>query len=305
MGAYLRTIAAMGTVVTIQVIGYDDNEAQRAQREAGVGRALDWFTHITAQCSRFDPQSELSRLTTQIGVAVPLSTLLFESLRFALAVAADTDGAFDPTIGHALEARGFDTNYQTGVRHRATVDSERRVSWRDVVLDDKRHTATLAAPMVLDLGAIVKGLAIDAAAMELAPFRNFAIDAGGDIYVAGTNVSGDPWRIGIRHPRKPDELIDTLHLSDTAVCTSGDYFRRGAEGTNDHHILDANTGDTAQRSASATVIAPTAIVADALATAAFILGPASGIALLERNGVEGLIITPSLERHRTSAFVGA
>ena len=303
-GAYVRTISAMGTVVTIQVIGHDANEVERAAREAGVARALEWFTHITTQCSRFDPASELSRLTTQVGVAVPVSALLFESLKFALAVAADTNGAFDPTVGHRMEERGFDTNYQTGMRSRSTIDPARRASYRDIVLDDEARTITLTTPMVLDLGAVVKGLAIDAAALELAPFRNFAIDAGGDVYVSGSNASGDAWRVGIRHPRNPDELIDSLSVSDVAVCTSGDYFRRGAPDTSDHHILDATTSDTAVKCASATVIAPTAIAADALATAAFILGPAAGIALLERHGVEGLILTPSLERHQTSVLVG-
>jgi thiamine biosynthesis lipoprotein len=293
----------MGTVVTIRVVGHDANEAERTEREAGVARALEWFTHITAQCSRFDPASELSRLMTQVGVAVPASTLLFESLKFALAVAADTKGAFDPTVGHRLEERGFDTDYQTGIRRRSTVDPSGRVSYRDIVLDEAAQTITLTTPMVLDLGAVVKGLAIDAAALELAPFKNFAIDAGGDIYVAGTNSSGDPWRVGIRHPRNPDELIDALSVSDTSVCTSGDYIRRGAHGAADHHILNARTGDTALSAASATVIAPAAIVADALATAAFILGPTAGIALLERHGVEGVIFTPSLERHRTSVMV--
>ena len=103
--SYVRTISAMGTVVTIRVVGHDANEGERAEREAGVARALEWFTHITEQCSRFDPTSELSRLTTQVGVAVPVSTLLFESLKFARAVAADTYGAFDPTVGHRLEER--------------------------------------------------------------------------------------------------------------------------------------------------------------------------------------------------------
>lgn len=300
--SYVRTISAMGTVVTIQVVGHDANAAERTEREAGVARAVEWFTHITAQCSRFDPASELSRLMTQVGVAVPASALLFESLRFALAVAADTKGAFDPTIGRRLEERGFDTDYQTGIRRRSAVDTTRRVSYRDILLDEEARTITLTTPMVLDLGAVVKGLAIDAAALELAPFTNFAIDAGGDIYVAGTNSRGDPWHVGIRHPRNPDELIDSLSVSNTAVCTSGDYFRRGSHEA-DHHILDAHTGDTALRSASATVIAPTAIVADALATAAFILGPTAGIALLERHGVEGLIVTPSLERHQTSVTI--
>jgi thiamine biosynthesis lipoprotein len=293
----------MGTVVTVQVVGHDADEAERAEREEGVARALEWFTHITAHCSRFDPASELSRLTTQIGVAVPASTLLFESLKFALAVAADTNGAFDPTVGHRLEERGFDTNYQTGIRRRSSVDPTSRVSYRDVVLDADAQTVMLTRPMVLDLGAVVKGLAIDAAAIELAPFENFAINAGGDIYAGGSNASGGPWTIGIRHPRNPDELIDSLSVSDTAVCTSGDYIRHGSRGATDHHILDASTGETALHSASVTVIAPTAIVADALATAAFILGPTAGIALLERHGVEGVIFTPSLERHRTSAMV--
>lgn len=301
--SYVRTISAMGTVVTIQVVGHDANAAERTEREAGVARAHDWFTHITAQCSRFDPASELSRLMTQVGVAVPASTLLFESLRFALAVAADTKGAFDPTVGHRLEERGFDTDYQTGIRRRSAVDPASRVSYLDIVLDDEAHTVTLTRPMVLDLGAVVKGLAIDAAALELAPFENFAIDAGGDIHVAGTNSNGDPWHVGIRHPRNPDELIESLSVSDMSVCTSGGYFRHGSQGSADHHILNARTGDTALRSASVTVIAPTAIVADALATAAFILGPTAGISLLERHGVEGLIFTPSLERYRTSAIV--
>ena len=303
--SYARAISAMGTVVSIHVVGHDANEAERAEREAGVARALEWFTHVTAQCSRFDPASELSRLTTQVGVAVPVSTLLFESLKFALAVAAESDGAFDPTVGHRLEERGFDTNYQTGIRRRSSIGATTHVSYRDIVLDEDAHTVTLAVPMVLDLGAVVKGLAIDAAVLELAPFRNFAIYAGGDIYVSGTNASDEQWRVGIRHPRKPDELIDTLTVSDTAVCTSGDYFRRGSSDPSDHHILNATTGATALSCVSATVIAPTAIVADALATAAFILGPTAGIALLERHGVEGLIFTPSLERHRTSAMVSA
>lgn len=293
----------MATVVTIQVVGHDANRAERAEREAGVARALEWFTHIAAQCSRFDPASELFRLTTQIGAPVAVSTLLFESLKFALAVAADTNGAFDPTIGRRLEERGFDTNYQTGTRHRSAIDPDDVVSHRDVILDEDAHTVTLTRPMVLDLGAVVKGLAIDAGALELAEFTNFSIDAGGDVYVAGNSARGEPWKVGIRHPRHTDELIESLTVLNTAVCTSGDYFRRAPRNESDHHILDATTGDTALRSASATVIAPTAIVADALATAAFILGPTTGITLLERHGVEGVIFTPSLERHQTSVLV--
>ena len=89
---------------------------------------------------------------------------------------------------------------------------------------------TLHRPLLLDLGAVAKGLAIDMAARELQPFENFAIDAGGDLYFGGCNAAGEPWSVGIRHPRG-DGLLDTLRVSDAAVCTSGDYERRHRCGT--------------------------------------------------------------------------
>ena len=86
-------------------------------------------------------------------------------------------------------------------------------------------------------------------------------------------------------------------MSGSAVCTSGDYERRGTHDAS--HIIDPRTGAEAAAVASATVIAPAAMVADGLATAAFVLGPVDGIALLERHGVRGILFTPSLERFAT------
>ena len=78
---------------------------------------------------------------------------------------------------------------------------------------------------MLDLGAVAKGMAVDAAARELAVCGDFAIDAGGDLYLGGVNRNGEPWRVGIRHPRRDGELIEAVTVSDRAVCTSGDYER--------------------------------------------------------------------------------
>src|SRR5206468_3879024 len=94
-------------------------------------------------------------------------------------------------------------------------------------------------------------------------------------------------------------LIDTLHVSDGAVCTSGDYEQPGRAENGGSHIIDPRSGASAVAAISATVLAPSAMVADALATAAFVLGPADGIQLLERHGVDGLIISPTLERFAT------
>jgi thiamine biosynthesis lipoprotein len=142
------------------------------------------------------------------------------------------------------------------------------------------------------------------AARELHAFHDFAIDAGGDLYLGGSNEQGAPWSVGIRHPRNEDELIASLRVSNQAVCTSGDYERR-APGDNAHHILDPRTGASAHAVASATVVASGAMLADALATAVFVLGPAEGIQLLDRMGVDGLIVTPELERFETRGLCHA
>ena len=299
---YVHTIAPMGTVVTIQVVGHGEDDARRAERAECVARAAAWFHSIEKCCSRFDSESELRQLTVRVGAPVLVSPMLYEAIRFALTVAEESAGAFDPTVGQRMEARGFDRNYQTGQVVSSGIASSflDGVSWRDVLLDTEAQTVTLLKPLVLDLGAVAKGLAVDVAARELAPFENFAVDAGGDLYLGGHNVDGEPWSVGIRHPRE-NSLIKTLHVSNTAVCTSGDYERKSATDERVHHIMDARTGESAAALASVTVVAPSAMVADALATAAFALGPADGLRFLERQGVRGLMVTPSLERLETGS----
>jgi FAD:protein FMN transferase len=274
-------MAVMGTIVSIEV---------EAPEEA-VTRAFEWFHLVEAACSRFDQSSELRQLP--VGTPTRASSILFEALRFSLQVADETDGAFDPTLGSRMAARGFNRHYITGKTSDAPGEAD--ASFRDVVLDAVDHTILLRRPLTLDLGAVAKGLAVDAAARELESFRDFCIDAGGDIYFGGRNMAGAAWRVGIRHPRRADEIVARLQVSDCAVCTSGDYAR-GA------HILDPRDDAAALSIASATVIAPNAMLADALATAAFVLGPEHGIELLDRMGVQGLLITPELQQFRTNTF---
>jgi thiamine biosynthesis lipoprotein len=271
----------MGTVVSIEVDA----------PEPVVERAFGWFREVEAHCSRFDAASELRQLA--IGKTTAASPILFEAVRFALLVAEETDGAFDPTVGGRMAARGFNRHYVT--RQTSPAPDSDKASFRDVEIDTDQRTILLRRPLTLDLGAVAKGLAVDAAARELQPFRNFAIDAGGDLYFGGCNAQGEPWRAGIRHPQLRDELIDRIRISDRAVCTSGSYERG-------EHIIDARSSETAHAVASATVVAPSAMLADALATAAFVLGPEQGISLLTRMGVEGLIVTPDLECHRTQGL---
>jgi thiamine biosynthesis lipoprotein len=302
---YLRTVMLMSTCVTIRVVGHGEDQQQVVERREIVDRAFGWFHEVERCCTRFDPQSELRQLTTQVGVPVPVSALLYQAVQFAVAVAKESGGAFDPTIGYAMETQGFNREYRTAQIVRSRLQPVGSVSYRDVDLDPAHQTITLSRPLVLDLGAVAKGLAIDMAARELTPIENYAIDAGGDVYVAGRNPDGAPWCIGIRHPRRDEELIDSIRVSNVAVCTSGDYERRSSPDKGGHHLLDPRTGASATAIASVTVVAPTAIVADALATAAFVLGPIEGIRLLERQGVDGLAVSPTLERYSTRGMFSA
>lgn len=290
-----RTEVAMGTLVSIEVPSLDAMSDATADV---LDRAFGWFHEIEQRCTRFNSASELMQLGAQVGEAVPVSEILFEAVRFALKVAEETDGAFDPTVGHRMEARGFNREHRTGETVNSGAGFGADISYKDVRVDPNNRTIALLRPLTLDLGAVAKGLAVDMAARELEPFRDFAIDAGGDLYLSGLNRKGETWSVGIRHPRKDGELIDSLRVSDLAVCTSGDYERRTSI-AHEHHLLDPRTGLSPRSVASVTVLAEGAMLADALATAAFVLGPEEGIQLLDRLGVGGLIFTSDMTRYET------
>jgi thiamine biosynthesis lipoprotein len=293
----VRTETVMGTFVTIEVVQASDSAAVHT----AIDRAFGWFQEIEQRCTRFSDRSELMQLTAGAGEPTPVSAILFEAVRFAVMVAEETAGAFDPTVGRRMAARGFNREHRTGEIAGSPAHIDEDVSYKDIELNADSRTITLKRPLTLDLGAVAKGLAVDAAARELAPFRDFAIDAGGDLYLGGLNSTGDPWSVGIRHPRRDGELIESLRVSNQAVCTSGDYERRvpSGETQSGHHILDPRTGESPDSVASVTVLAPGAMLADALATAAFVLGPREGLRFLDRMGVDGLIFTPDLERFET------
>jgi thiamine biosynthesis lipoprotein len=295
----------MGTIVTIDVVVSSSDAAAEARADRACERALAQFDEVESVCSRFDARSELRRLCESAGAPVRVSPLLFETLAFAIAVAEASGGAFDPTVGRVMAARGFNREHRTGTMAATDADVASDISFRDVVLDAGGRTVALRRPLLLDLGAVAKGLAIDLAARELRrDYEDFAIDAGGDLYAAGRNVSCQPWTIGIRHPRQADAVVDVVRVSDAAVCTSGDYERRSPIDDGSHLVdgRDRDARHALDAMASVTVIAASAMVADALATAAFALGADEGRAFLEGQGVEGLFVTSSLDRIETAAF---
>lgn len=282
----------MDTTVTLEVGASSD---KRAALDA-IERAFGWFARVEAVCSRFEAGSELSAVSGSVGRPVRVSPVLLEPLAFALVLAEETEGAFDPTVGGALAEAGFDRNYRTGERAAVVASAG---TFRDVAIDRAAGTVTLRRPLVLDLGAVAKGFAVDLAGRELAGFERVAVFAGGDVLVR--TPEAEPFEVGIQHPRDPEALLAVLSLREGAVCTSGDYVRSGARG---HHLLDGRSRTATAGVASVSVVAPSAMLADGLSTAAFALGVKRGLELLAANEVEGLIVTSELECHATDGFWG-
>ena len=167
-GSYVASAVFMDTLITIEVVSA---EAKRRYAKR-VQQAFGWFGHVEKLCSRFDENSELSRLSASPpGVPVTVSPLLFELVSFALSVARASGGAFDPTVGRAMEISGFNRNYLTGERKTSEAEALAGSSYRDILLDPAGRTVTLPRPLVLDLGAVAKGFAIDLAAEELRPLQ--------------------------------------------------------------------------------------------------------------------------------------
>jgi thiamine biosynthesis lipoprotein len=170
------------------------------------------------------------------------------------------------------------------------------VDFRRVEIDEAAGTVFLTRQgMRVHLGGIGKGYAVDHAVTILrrAGLRDFMIQAGGDLYVGGRK-EGRPWRLGIADPRGPaGQSVAALELSDGTFSTSGDYSRSFVrDGVRYHHLIDPATGVPARGCRSVTIVADSPLQADGLSTGVFILGPADGMALIERlPQVEGVIVT--------------
>jgi thiamine biosynthesis lipoprotein len=286
----------MDTVVTIQVPdGAVTDLPERFER------AFGWFREVERRCSRFDPQSELRRLAGRTGSPVKVSPLLYRAIEFALAVATASDGAFDPTVGAVMERRGFNRNYRTGEIIASPACPE-PASYHDVMLNSTSRTVTFLRPLQLDLGAVAKGLAVDLAAAELSGVESFLINAGGDILVRGLSPKGELWRVGVKDPLDPTRLLTVLTIGDGAVCTSGGYERQAGAGQ--HHIIAPASGVSPTDVASVTVVAQSAMVADALSTAAFVLGCEAGRAFASKQGVDALLVDQTGRLFTTEGFEG-
>ena len=270
---FTETRTLMGTVVSITVYTSDLEQAQ-----AATSAAYDHMAKLEKVLSGYISGSDVSRINSLAGLPASVSLPTFFVVRRALQVSKLTGGAFDITVGPLLSL--WRESAERG--HLPTEvdleDARSRVGYGKVEVAESSNTRTVMIPAgtSIDLGGIAKGYIVDQGVGILRRHVSSAlVNAGGDIYALGAKPGGKPWAIGVQDPRRPEDLsafIETLYVTDRAVATSGNYARYfEVEGERYSHIVDPRTGRPVDKVPSATVVAPDATTADALATAASVL----------------------------------
>ena len=288
---YKRTQFIMGTFVEITVPGKGAGE----KAEAAVSSAFSKMKELEGLLGRHQQGSDVWKINQGAGEEVAVSKETLEVVRKGLGFSKASGGAFNVAVGRLSELWSFEEERTKPPEPDEIRQALAGVGEANVVIDEKKGTVKALNGVHLDLGAIAKGFIIDRAGDLLASrgIRNFIINAGGDMIIRGKK-GGKPWRIGVQHPRNPNEMIARIDAGEeeTAIVTSGDYERFFIhEGRRYHHILDPATGYPASKLMSVTVKASDAVTADALSTALFVLGREKGLKLAESlPGVEVMIV---------------
>ncbi len=254
---------------------------------------------VNNRMSTYLEDSELSRFNRSRSTAwQPASAQLVTVLLAALRVSALSGGAFDVTVGPVVNLWGFGP--APGIDDVPTANAVARAL---SVVGYRRLEVRASPPMIrkripqlyVDLSAIAKGYAADQVAAVLAAegIGNSLVDVGGELYASGVNARGEPWRIGIEKPADGARAaLRSIRVSGAAVAASGDY-RIYAEigGRRYSHEIDPYTGrPVTHRTALVSVVAPSAMEADALATALLILGGEAGLAHARRHGIAAYFV---------------
>jgi len=280
-----ETREEMGTLVSITLV-----EERGLSASAALEAAFAEFERIDRLMSTYRPESELSVLNRDGSIEAGEDLLAV--LNHALEFHRRSAGAFDVTVQPLLELYRSSYEDRGGPpfpaeirRARALIDASR------IGIEGRRVSLPPGVRVTLD--GIAKGYAIDRAIEVLAAMgvRQALVDAGGDVRALGRK-GGAPWRVALQNPRDARDHLVVIPLDERAVATSGDYRRYFDRDRRVHHILDPRSGESARALISVTVTAATALGADALATAVFVLGVEEGLALVEESaGVEAFLVT--------------
>lgn len=279
----------LGTVVTISV--YDQGSVNNVDNL--IDETFTEMQKLDKLWACKGEGSDLALLTDNAGgKSQQISEKTFDLLAQGLQLEQLTDQAFNIRMGPVTDLWGFHTS-NPHIPGSDEIDNALAIVDGGMFFAGKSCLLGLAG-MKLDVGGIGKGFAVDLAVDRMLNdgVKAGLVEAGGDLRAFGAPRTGEKWRIGVRHPRNPDEFYGIFHIGEWAVATSGDYQQYfEVNGKRYHHIFNPNTGYPSMGCVSATVMAKTCIEADAISTALMVMGAEEGGQWLEENPeYPGLII---------------
>jgi thiamine biosynthesis lipoprotein len=287
---------AMGTHLAFAAFTTPTVDATKVR--AAFDAAIAEIRRVEAVMTTWRPDSEISKINAAAGkspVAVSDETLAI--IKDSIHTSEISEGTFDITFQTLHGLWKFDEDLDP--HPPSDKDIKARLpflGFKKIVVDDAKKTVMLAKEKTqIGLGGIAKGYAVDRAVaiLDKAGLTSFFVQAGGDLFARGRKPDGSEWQAGIRDPRGPEsKWFAKLPLSDHAFSTAGDYERSYiVAGKRFHHIIDPRTGYPATACRSVTIWAPSALVADEIDDAVFILGPEKGMKLVESlDGVGAVVV---------------
>ncbi len=298
------TGATMGTGYAVTAVDHS-RSVSKDQLQQAVEVSL---TLVNRQMSNWDASSEVSRFNAaSAGETMQVSAEFGAVLAAAEAVNEASLGRFDIAMGAVIDLWGFGSQ---GTSMRAPGEGEIAQALAccghssALSLSGRALTKHNDAAQIY-LSSIGKGFGVDLVArtIEDLGIRDYMIEIGGDLYVAGKNPDGLDWRIGIETPDSYDRgIMQVVGLSGLGMATSGDYRNYfDQDGQRYSHIIDATTGrPVAHDTASVTVLAENAMMADAWATALLVLGRDEGLKIATERDIAALFI----DRNASAGDVG-
>lgn len=288
----------MGTTYTVKLVGEHD-EAHLREIRTATAAILE---SVNARMSTYIDDSELSKLNqSRSSEWIPVSDELFFVINEAQHISRLTDGAFDITVGPLVNLWGFGPREVSKKPSDETIAKTlASVGYRNLLTRPRSGDTPPAVrknnpDIYIDLSAIAKGYAVDVVAdmLEERGVSNFLIEVGGELRVAGHSGNGERWRVGVEQPVEGTRAVfQVLSVNKAGLATSGNYHNyREFNGKRYTHEINTRTGrPITHRTASVTVISDTAMRADALATALFVMGVDEGRAFAEREGIAAYFI---------------
>lgn len=297
---YSESSILMGSSFEITVVAEDEDFAKES-----LAIAKKEIIRIEDLISSWDQKSETSRINRNAGIAaVEVSKELFDLIFRAQQISKLSSGAFDLTFAAIDKLWNFDGKESEMPNPDTLKASVFNIGYQLIELDEESLTVFLPKKgMKIGFGAIGKGYAADRAKQLLVErgVLGGIINASGDMNTWGTKPDGSSWTIGIVNPMNNKKVFSWFSLEHNAVVTSGDYEKfTQINGRRYSHIIDPRTGIPSQGIVSCTVFAGKAELADAIATAIFVMGVESGLFLIDQlPDIEAILIDDSGIIHRS------